>query len=112
MKAQRKERDPRVSVKTVKITKTPLTKSQMVSTLQSMEAAAFLELKKAERDYGSDASFTTMCRTRWAGINATLEALCIPQNFLLPDNQEATAIICERIGKEQARTRFTISAAE
>ena len=110
MKAQRKERDPRVSVKTVKITKTPLTKSQMVSTMQSMEAAAFLELKKAERDYGSDASFTTMCRTSWAGINATLEALCIPQDFSLPDNQEATAIICERIGKEQTRTRFTISA--
>ena len=109
MKAIKKERNPRVSVK---ITKTPLTKSQMVSTMQSMEAAAFLELKKAERDFGSNASFTTMCRTRWAGINATLEALCIPQDFLLPDNVEALTIIEERIGKEQGRTRFTISADE
>ena len=110
MKAIKKERDPKVRVKTVKITKTPLTKSQMVSTMQSMEAAAFLELKKAERDYGTDASFTAMCRTRWAGINATLEALLIPQDFSLPDNVEAVAIINERIAKQ--RTRFTISAAE
>lgn len=101
MKAKRKERNPRVSVKTVKITKTPLTKSQMVSTMQSLEAAAFLELKRSERDYGTDASFTTMCRTRWAGINATLEALCIPQDFLLPDNVEALTIIEERIAKQQ-----------
>ena len=112
MKAQRKERDPRVRVKMVKITKTPLTKSQMVSTMQSMEAAAFLELKKAERDYGTDASLTSMCRTRWAGINAALEALLIPQDFNLPDNVEALSIIQERIGKEQGRTRFTISAEQ
>ena len=110
MKATKKERDPRVSVKMVKITKTPLTKSQMVSTMQSMEAAAFLELKCSERDYGTDASLTSMCRTRWAGINAVLEALCIPQDFNLADNVEALSIIQERIGKEQARTRFTISA--
>jgi hypothetical protein len=96
MKAKRKERDPRVSVKTVK---TPLTKSQIVATMQRMEAAAFLELKRAERDYGSNASFTSMCRTTWAGINATLEATGIPQDFRLPDNQEAIAIINERISK-------------
>jgi hypothetical protein len=112
MKAIKKERDPRVRVKTVKITKTPLTKQQMVSTMQSLEAAAFLELKRSERDYGTDASFTSMCRTRWAGINAALEALCIPQDFNLPDNVEAVAIINERLSKEQARTRFTISAEQ
>ena len=98
MKAIKKERDPRVSVK---ITKTPLTKSQMVSTMQSMEAAAFLELKKAERDFGSKSNFTSMCRTRWAGINATLEALCIPQDFNSPDNLEALTIIQERIRQGQ-----------
>ena len=99
MKAQRKERDPRVSVKTLKTT---LTKQQMIATVQRMEAAAFLELKRAERDYGTDASFTAMCRTSWAGINATLTALGIQQDFTLPDNQEAAAIIYERIAKQQA----------
>jgi hypothetical protein len=97
MKAKRKERDPRVSVKT--ITKTPLTKSQMVSKLQHMEADSFLKLKKAERDFGSKSSFTNMCRTTWASINATLEALGVPQDFMLPDNLEAVAIIHERISK-------------
>ena len=98
MKAVKKERDPKMTVKKIKAT---LTKSQMVSTLQRMEAAAFLELKQAERDYGTDASFTTMCRTSWAGINATLTALGIQQDFRLPDNVKATAIICERIEKQQ-----------
>lgn len=99
MKAQRKERDPKVSVKTLKGS---LTKSQMVQILQRMEAAAFLELKRSERDYGTDASFTAMCRTSWAGVNATLTALGIQQDFSLPDNQEATAIVCERIAKQRA----------
>ena len=99
MKAIKKERNPKVSVKTLKGS---LTKSQMVEILQRMEAAAFLELKRSERDYGSDASFTNMCRTSWAGINATLTALGIQQDFSLPDNVEATAIVCERIEKQQA----------
>ena len=107
MKTQRKERDPKVRVKTVK---TPLTKSQMIATMQRFEAAAFLELKESERDYGTDANFTTQCRTRWAGINDTMKALCVPQDFTLPDNVKAMAIIVELIAKQ--RTRFTISADE
>lgn len=98
MKAQRKERDPKVRVKTVKAT---LTKSQMIATVQQLEAAAFLELKESERDYGSDASFTNQCRTRWAGINATMTALGIEQDFRLPDNVKAIAIVCERIAKQR-----------
>ena len=107
MKAIKKERNPKMTVKKIKAT---LTKSQMIATLQRMEAAAFLELKESERDYGSESSFTNQCRTRWAGINATLTALGIQQDFLLPDNQAATAIVLERIAKQ--RTRFTISADE
>ena len=99
MKAQRKERDPKVRVKTVKAT---LTKSQMIATVQRLEAAAFLELKESERDYGSDSNFTTQCRTRWAGINATMTSLGIEQDFALPDNQAATAIVLERIAKQRA----------
>lgn len=98
MKTQKKERDPRVTVKAVKPT---LTKAQMIQTIQRFEAAAFLELKESERDYGSDASFTNQCRTRWAGINSILGALGIEQDFTLPDNQAATAIICERIAKQR-----------
>lgn len=99
MKTQRKERDPKVRVKTVKAT---LTKSQMIATVQRLEAAAFLELKESERDYGTGANFTTQCRTRWAGINATMKALGIEQDFTLPDNVKAMAIIVELIAKQRA----------
>jgi hypothetical protein len=107
MKTQKKERDPRVTVKAVKPT---LTKAQMIQTIQRFEAAAFLELKESERDYGSESNLTRQCRTRWAGINSILTELGIQQDFTLPDNQAATAIICERIAKQ--RTGFTISADE
>ena len=107
MKTQKKERDPRVTVKAVKPT---LTKAQMIQTIQRFEAAAFLELKESERDYGSESNLTRQCRTRWAGINATMTALGIEQDFRLPDNVKAIAIVCERIAKQ--RTGFTISADE
>ena len=100
MKAIKKERNPKMTVKKIKVT---LTKSQMIATVQRLEAAAFLELKESERDYGSDSNFTNQCRTRWAGINATMTALGIEQDFRLPDNVEATAIICERIAKQRAQ---------
>jgi hypothetical protein len=92
MKTAKRERNPKVRVKRM-----PLTKTEMIATLQRMEAKAFLELKESERDYGTDASLTTQLRTRWAGVNDTLKALGIEQDFMLPDNQAATAIICERI---------------
>jgi hypothetical protein len=92
MKTAKRERNPKVRVKSMTLTKT-----EMIATLQRMEAKAFLELKESERDYGTDASLTRQLRTRWAGVNDTLKALGIEQDFMLPDNQAATDIICERI---------------
>jgi len=96
MKAQRKERDPRVSVK-----KAPLTKAEMISKIQLQEAALFLELKKSEREYGSDDRLTSMIRTQWSAVNSVMKSLGIPEDNALPDNQEATAIIIERIARQQ-----------
>lgn len=97
MKAQRKERDPKVSVK-----KMSLTKTEMIRKIQLQEAAMFLELKKSEREYGSDDSLTNMIRTQWSSVNSMMKSLGIPEDNTLPDNQEATAIICERIAKHKA----------
>ena len=97
MKAQRKERDPRVSVK-----KAPLTKAEMIASIQQREAAMFLELKKSERAYGSDNSLTNLLRSQWSAVNTCMQSLGIASDLNLPDNQEATAIICERIEKQQA----------
>ena len=92
MKTMRKERDPRVSVK-----KTPLTKSEMITKIQLTEAAMFLELKKTEREYGPEDRLTGMIRTQWSAVNSVMKSLGIPEDNALPDNQEATAIIIERI---------------
>ena len=96
MKAQRKERDPRVSVK-----KAPLTKAAMISKIQLQEAAMFLELKKSEREYGTDDRLTNMLRSQWSAVNTMMKSLGIPEDNALPDNREATAIIIERIAKQQ-----------
>jgi hypothetical protein len=96
MKAQRKERDPKVKVKTM-----PLTKAAMIQKIQLQEAAMFLELKKSEREYGSDDRLTNMIRSQWSAVNTMMKSLGIPEDNTLPDNREATASICERIEKQQ-----------
>ena len=96
MKTMRKERDPRVSVK-----KTPLTKSEMITKIQLTEAEMFLELKKSEREYGTDDRLTGMIRTQWSAVNSMMKSLGIPEDNTLPDNQAATAIIIERIEAQQ-----------
>ena len=96
MKAMRKERDPKVKVKTM-----PLTKAAMIQKIQLTEAAMFLELKKTEREYGSDDRLTNMIRSQWSAVNTMMKSLGIPEDNALPDNQEATAIIIERIARQQ-----------
>jgi hypothetical protein len=96
MKAMKKERDPKVSVK-----KTPLTKAEMIASIQQREAAMFLELKKSEREYGTEDRLTNMIRSQWSAVNTMMKSLGIPEDNTLPDNQEATAIIIERIEAQQ-----------
>ena len=96
MKAVKKERDPRVSVK-----KAPLTKAEMIASIQQREAAMFLELKKSEREYGTDDRLTSMIRTQWSAVNSMMKSLGIPEDNALPDNQEATMIIIARIEAQQ-----------
>jgi len=98
MKAQKKERDPKVSIK-----KMTLTKAQMIANIQQREAAMFLELKEAERDYGSASSLTSQLRSQWAAVNRLMESIGIPQDFRLPDNVKAVAIIQERVARHEAQ---------
>ena len=96
MKAIKKERNPKVTVKKIKVT---LTKAQMIASIQQREAAMFLELKEAERDYGTESKLTLQLRSQWASVNRLMESLGIAHGFALPDNIKATAIITERIAK-------------
>jgi hypothetical protein len=96
MKTMRKERDPKVSVK-----KIPLTKAAMITKMQLTEAAMFLELKKAEQEHGRDSRWTAMLRSQWSTVNQLMENLGIPADYQAPDNAAATAIIMERIRQQE-----------
>lgn len=96
MKAIKKERDLRVTVKQM-----PLTKAAMIRKIQLTEAAMFLELKRSEQDYGSDDRLTNTLRSQWSSVNTLMRSLSIESDFQLPDNQAATAIICERIAMQR-----------
>ena len=96
MKTAKRERDPKVTTKRM-----PLTKTEMIRKIQLTEAALFLELKKTERQYGKADQLTNMLRTQWSSVNTLMRSLNIESDHLLPDNQEAVAIICERIAKQR-----------
>lgn len=96
MKAKRKERVAGVTVKRI----APLTKAEMIVAIQRLEAQLFLRLKNTEEAFGQDDSLTKSDRTRWAGVNEVMEAIGIRPDNTLPDNQEATKIIIERLRRE------------
>ena len=90
MKAQRKERDPRVSVKAVK---TALTKAQMIQEIQKTEAALFLELKQATYDFGREDEFTGRRRAAYSAVYTLMKTLGIEPDFQLADNQKAMEVM-------------------
>jgi hypothetical protein len=96
MKTAKRERNPKVRVKSM-----PLTKAEMIRKIQLTEAALFLELKRSEQDYGSEDRLTNVLRSQWSSVNTLMRSLDIESDFQLPDNQAATAIICERIAKQR-----------
>ena len=75
----------------------PLTKSQMITTIQRQEAALWLTLKETEEHFGTDNDSTIIARARWSSMHDMMKALGISQDFMLPDNQAATDIIIRRI---------------
>ena len=99
MKAVKKERDPRVSVKTVKAA---LTKAQMIQEIQKTEAALFLELKQAAYDFGYDDAFTGRRRAAYSAVYTLMKSLGIEPDFQLADNQKAMEVMLATSKKKMA----------
>jgi hypothetical protein len=93
MKTAKRERNPKVTTKRI----VSQTKAEMIATIQRREAALWLTLKETEECWGPDDDSTVIARARWSAIHDMMKALGIPQDFMLPDNQAATAIIIRRI---------------
>ena len=80
-----------------------MTKKAMIQAIQQREAAMFLELKEAEREYGSESLVTRQLRSQWCAVNRLMESVGIPTDFRLPDNVKALTIIQERVAKHRAQ---------
>ena len=93
MKAKRKERVAGVTTKRI----APLTKAEMIASIQRQEAALWLALKETEECYGPDDDITVIARARWSAIHDVMKTLGIHSDGLLPDNLAATEIIIRRI---------------
>ena len=94
MKTAKRERTPGVTVKNIKA---PMTKQVMILEIQQQEAEAWLKLKQAEHDFGSNDVWVFTLRARWAAINDVMTAVGISSDHSLWANQEATRIVMERL---------------
>ena len=92
MKTAKRERNPKVRVKSM-----PLTKAEMITTIQRREAAMWLTLKETEECFGTDNDSTIIARARWSAIHDMMNVLGIRADITLPDFQAATEIIIRRI---------------
>ena len=80
-----------------------MTKKEMINVIQQKEAQAFLQVKVDEKLFGRDHIITSKSRGEWSKIHNLMEELEIEPNNLLPENQEASRMIIERIKEEELK---------
>jgi hypothetical protein len=66
-----------------------MTKAQMIEVAQRREAALYLEYQDCRRLFGDDDLITRYALAAWSNMYTTLEAMNIPADIQLPDNQQA-----------------------
>jgi hypothetical protein len=79
-----------------------MTKKEMVATIQMQEARAWLQAKRAERDFGAEDDLTRRFISKWAELHQVMDMMGIATDYELPDSQEATRILCELIERANA----------
>jgi len=79
-----------------------MTKKQMIEVIQQKEAEAWLQVKVDEKLFGREHIITSKSRGEWCKIKNLMDDLEIEPNNLLPENQEATRMIIERVREEAA----------
>jgi hypothetical protein len=84
----------------MKKTKT-MTKAAIVVEIQKTDAMMWLELKRAEQRYGAEDEFVSTLRARWATIHNMMESVGIQADHTLPEAEEATRIMMQRLYGEQ-----------
>jgi hypothetical protein len=78
-----------------------MTKKGMIEVIQQREAEAWLQVKVDEKLFGREHTLTSKSRGEWCKIHNLMEDLEIKSNNLLPENQEASRMIIERMKEEE-----------
>ena len=69
-----------------------MTKKEMITKMQLLEAAAWLALRKATSTRGEDDWFTNRLRSEWCAVSRVMDEVGVAKDQRLPDNQEGLAI--------------------
>jgi hypothetical protein len=78
-----------------------MTKKDLITETQKMEAKFWLELKQAEFKYGAKDPITNSLRARWVVMDQLFDVLGLSSDPTLPDNKDATALVMARIEKQK-----------
>jgi hypothetical protein len=79
-----------------------MTKKEMITKMQLIEAAAWLAYRQAVKEWGNGHSIANRRRSEWCAVSALVEEVGVKPDQWLPDNQAAFDIIHAKHAKQTA----------
>ena len=73
-----------------------MTKKEMITKMQLIEAAAWLRFQETETLWGSEDPITNRRRAAWCALSSVMDELGVTANQQLPDNLAALTICVNR----------------
>ena len=78
-----------------------MTKNQMITKMQQMEAAAWLRFQETTTLWGSEDPITNRRRAAWCAVKEVMEEVGVAGDQQLPDNLAALSICFSRAAAKQ-----------
>jgi len=79
-----------------------MTKKEMITKMQLIEAAAWLKFRTSHASWGQDHVITNRHRSEWSATASVLQQLGVKADQWLPDNRAAFDIIHAEHAKQTA----------
>jgi hypothetical protein len=79
-----------------------MTKKEMITKMQLVEAATWLAYRQAVKEWGQDHVITNRHRSEWCAVSTLLQQLGVKADQWLPDNRAAFDIIHAEHAKQTA----------
>ena len=80
-------------------------KSEIIAEIQRRESELFLEVKKAERDFGQDTNVSKTLRASWSTIWNLMDTLGIEPDTTLHTSLEAWDIVVKKVKEREERVQ-------